>query len=353
MDFLRKAILREEDPQKKLPEAIKTLTNLEQGGAIISFKQADNNVKDIADFGFASLTTTSKDERIAIVAQRLIKKAMDKAAKQLPKEAFKQFRIAKRFSQMEHNIFSRTVIKKMLKDTKDFTPESVWNMVKNAGPQNIKLIRELMQPSRLVKANLEKAAGRRPVDTSVNEKTFWRNVQGRFLSDMMKTAEGDIKQKTIINKIEDAILSGRFKEMFPGPRGKLAAESFKRFATAKNIVLTPNPTGRGGLMVKVGQPSALIAAGGGVITAAAGQPEVGGGIVAGGIGVFLLPEALALLVTRRGLSRWLINQSQIGPVAAKGTQAILSFANVLKRENIDFEFFNEDANVEIPNVRRN
>lgn len=352
MAFIRKSLAREEDPLKKLPEMSRTLKELEEGGNVVSFKQADNAVIDLADFGFASMTATTKDQGLARVAQKMIKQQMETAAKQLPKEAYKRFRMAKRFAQLEATTYQRTIIKKMLKDTKDFTPENVWNMVKNAGPENIKLVRELMQPRRFIRDMEAKAAGRKPAERAINEKTFWQNVQGRYLADMMKTAEGDVKQKTIINKIGEAIESGRFQAMFPGPRGRLAAENFKRLAEAKNVVLKPNPTGRAGLMVTVGQPLQLLTILGGGVTALAGEPEIGAGIAAGGVGIFLLPEALSQLVLSKGLSRWMINQSALGPITAKGTQGTLALANALDRENIDFEFFSPNAQGgEIPNTR--
>ena len=346
--FLRKALSREEDPLNKLPEATKNLRLLEGGSPIVSFKQADNIVKDMADFGFSSLISTTKDQGIAKVGQKMIKVAMDKAAKELPKEAFKQFKIAKRFSQIEQTTYQRTLIKKMLKDSKDFTPEQVFNTIKNAGPENIKLIRELMQPQLFIQKSLGKARGIKSPSTSINENTFWRSVQGKFLEDMVKTKTGDVSQKTIINKIDEAILSGRFKEMFPGPRGRLAAENFKRLAEAKNVILTPNPTGRAGLMVKVGQPTALLTMGGGLVTALAGSPETGAQIAGGGLALFLLPEALASLILSRRLSKWLINQSVLRPAIEKGTQTTLSLANVLQREKINFEFFVPDQQSEIP-----
>jgi len=338
--FLRKSLTREKNPQKKLPEAVKTLENLETGGPIISFQQADNNVIDIADFGFSSLTATTKDQGIARQAQKIIKQQMDKAAKQLPKEAFKQFKIAKRFAAIEQGVYQRTVIKKMLKDTKDFTPENVWNMVRSAGPENIKLIRQLMEPKKFIKQSMDKAAGKRPESRAVNEKTFWQNVQGRFLQDLMKTSEGDIKQKPIINQIDEAISSGRFKAMFPGPQGKRAAENFLKFADAKNVVLKPNPTGRMGLMVTVGQPIQALTVLGGLATMAAGEIEAGGVIAAGGVGLFLLPEAMAQFVTRKSLSQWLVRQTKAGADLGKATQGFLELANILTREKIDFEFKN-------------
>jgi hypothetical protein len=94
-------------------------------------------------------------------------------------------------------------------------------------------------------------------------------------------------------------------------------------------------------MVTVGQPLQLLTILGGGVTALAGEPEVGAGIAAGGVGLFLLPEALSQLVLSKGLSKWLINQSKAGPFLSKGTAETLALANVLQRENIDFEFFTE------------
>ncbi len=299
---------------------------------LVSFQQADNIVVDAADFGFASLTTTTKDQGIARVVQKMVKQAMEKASKQLPPDAVKRFKFAKRLAAMEQGIYQRTIIKRLVKESENFTPESTWNMIKGASPENIKLIRSMMEPTKFVEQVVAKA-GKRQTSKKINEKTFWKKVQGRFLDDLIKTSEGDVRQKAIINKMDDAVRSGRMKALFPGKEGKLAASNFKRLAEAKNVILKPNPTGRAGLMVQFGQPGALIGLG------AAGLFQDSDAAL-GSAAIFLLPEAIALMMTSRNFSKWLINQSKARGFFNVGTRGITSLMSTLNRDKIDFEIVN-------------